>query len=198
MELDDPALQLLETFDRVQARPHPMARVGTGADPLAATLTELQHCVGIPIVRGLRMIVDRHPYVIFFAQFVERLAGAFFRLGDNRLDAHGLGEFKRLAALADVLEERGHPVAQQLDVRLGQFLRDGLAHVGRRILVKLHRRLFGAELLAGECLNVVEAQGSGLVDGLEQGRIMKRPSLAAEATEFLALCAPGPRAGAFG
>ena len=75
-----------------------MARIRTGADPLAAALADLQHGLGVPVVRGLRVIVQRDVQLVLFAEFVQRIEGVLAGFRHDRLDTHVLGELKRLAA----------------------------------------------------------------------------------------------------
>ena len=94
VEINDAAFQLLNAGNGIEARTHPVARVGTGADPLAVTLAHLQYRIGVPVTGRFWMIVDGKVHAILVAQLVDRLEGIRTRLGDELFDAHFLGEIK--------------------------------------------------------------------------------------------------------
>ena len=77
MEIDDPPFQLFQTLERVQPRAQPVASVGTGPDAFAAALAHLQHGVGVPIVRGVGVVVDGEVDPVLVAKFLDHVEGVF-------------------------------------------------------------------------------------------------------------------------
>lgn len=50
VERADPTFQLFKALDRIQARAEPVAGVGTGSNPFAASLACLQYRIRVPVV----------------------------------------------------------------------------------------------------------------------------------------------------
>ena len=111
METDDPAFELLEALDRVQARAHPVPRVAARPNSLAPPLGDLQDGLRVPVVRGLRMIVDSDVDPILFAQLVDRVEGAVLGLAPQGEVLADGGRERRLAVV-DVADRA------DVDVRL--------------------------------------------------------------------------------
>jgi len=100
----------LDRLERIDPRTRPVARIGAGADPFAATLAHLQHGLVVPVVRRLGVVMDRHADLVLLAELVDQIEGILGRLRDDRLDSHVPGEFEDRLTLALVVGQADHAV----------------------------------------------------------------------------------------
>jgi len=154
--------ELLDRFDRIDPRTGPVPGVGAGADPLAATLADLHHGVGVPVVRGIRVIVDRYADLVLLAEPVDQSDGVLRRLGHDRLDAHVAREIEHLAALALVVRQAHHAVVDQLEPLLLEHLQDLEPQLGRHVVIERSVTVLLADLLAGIGFDVLQSHRFGL------------------------------------
>ena len=119
------------------------------------------------------MVVDGKVDSKLRAELLDPVKIVFVRLGDQRLDAHLLGEFEVFPVItADAEIDHFHP-------GIGQFCLDLLALGGRHIGPH-RRRNVPANSLAGEGFDVMQPQRRRLIDGFEKAEPIESVSLAAQ------------------
>ena len=125
------------------------------------------------------MIVEADLDVVLLHQRLEGI-DRIDRLGIDDAQAHGLGKLENLARAGLVLRDADHAVRDGDEVVLLQLGLHLFDHLGRGVVVPLHVRLLGRELLAGVELDDFAADRLGLLDRLEDAVAIERVSLAAD------------------
>ena len=145
-----PTFEFLELLDRHEAAAHPMAGIGAGADQFVAIFAGFEDVVGRP---GLRMIVQSHANLEFFAEFIVNFGRG--SLGHQHLDAHLLGPFEVFASAGFVAGNRIDAISHELEAAgVGEFLFHfvtnfvahfavhGLAGAGLKLLAGIDFQIF--------------------------------------------------------
>ncbi len=176
VEGDQPSLERLDGFERIEPRAHPMAGIRACAQPRRASFERANHGFIVPVQRGLGMVVNGHAYLVFIRKFFDEVQGDARRLGCNHFNAHGFGEIEDLTRLFLVVGQPNHAVTYHAHAGVGQFLlRPGemfLAHVVVKLDVLGQVR---AEPLAWKRLGVFQSERRDFVNGFREGEAVEAP-----------------------
>ena len=181
MQADDPPLKHLQGLHRVDPAAHPVPGVGAGPNPRIAALHGLEHHLGVPVLRGPRVIVQGDVNAVLLGELVEQVESVRRRLGHDRLQAHVLGELEDAAGLLLVGGQAHHAVVQRGQPGGLEPLLDLRPKLRRAVVVELDVLLLRTQRLPGEQLDGGQPQGLGFVDGLGQGELVEGVGLGAQA-----------------
>ncbi len=198
MQADDPAFEFLEALDRVEARAHPVADIGAGAQQRAASVDGGEHGFGFPIeILRAGVVVDGHFDIVFLGEFFDDIhdlreflhLAVGFGFGHQHFDAQALGGGKQLPAFrlvgggfdhAHIDEFRGNPLVFHPGEDGIVF---GLWQV--RSVHPLEFAVFHQVDAAGDA-HVFDAHRGGLVDRLVDGEFLESVGVHREfPSEFL-------------
>lgn len=167
MQADDPSMEFLEAFDRVQAGTLPMPDIGANTDERRTVLDGREDEVGVPVMVGPGMLVDCNLDVVFLAKFFDGVHGGVLRLGDKGVNAGLFCEFKNLAALRLVRGKQDDADVDELDAETFCVVENGLELFVSKVN-GFDGFLFANVATAGEA-HVFETEGGGLINGFVDG-----------------------------